>query len=96
MTTDIVLAELVERWKEAIQSFIPAIQQLMDMFKELWNDLSSMPCLSEMIKYQPLEQEYPKVYNLAFNHPKKRVRKKNMNRLKKYWRKQHGIDQIRH
>lgn len=94
MTTDAALAEFVERGKEAIQHIMPAIQQLMDRFKEIYNDLSSLPCLSEMIKYQPLEQDYPKVYNLAFNHPKERVRKKNLSRLEKYWRKQNGNNKV--
>ena len=94
MTADIALAELVERWKEAIQYLMPAIQQLIDSFKEIWNELSAIPCLADMVKYQQLQTEYPRVYNLAFNHPKERVRKKNLSRLEKYWRKQNGNNKV--
>jgi hypothetical protein len=73
------LCGAVENLKNAIlEAFTPLINNAIKVFNKLWDDILHV---------------YPnkKILNLALHHPRERTRKKNMNRIKK-WLKKEGVD----
>lgn len=76
--------EKIDKCIEAIQKVAEAIVELYKKFVETFNKV--LGCLWDALK-QFLKQENPKLYRLAYYHPKQRVRKKNRVRLFKMFRR---------
>lgn len=80
------LNEAVENLKTAL---IEAIAPLCDAITQLIEVIcANIPQIVSEINYGKM-RFYPnkKVVHLAFNHPKERIRKKNMNRIRKWLEK---------
>lgn len=77
--------------QEAFDELINSIKKLADVVMEVWQKIieaiktifnTFWNALKEFLK-----QVNPKVYHLAYYHPKYRVRKKNQARLLRIWRR---------
>ena len=66
--------EIIEAIKTVAQAIMDLFKKIVASFKELFNNF--WKSLKEFLK-----QENPKIYFLAYQHPKQRTRKKNQKRL---------------